>query len=309
MTSSTYVHTPINVEPDTHINAPMNAHGWCFGLIPANGSWLDDIIDWQKRQFRQAAVARRMAACWNACSQLSTEYLEQNVDHQAKPEESPTSERSRHVASVAAGIRSALSAARAAKVAPGQHADDIAVDWFADALKEKLAEQRAKGYDRWEDTIRCPTERLQAMLVDHVGKGDPVDVGNFAMMLWNRGENTTAAPVAQRPANQSVRAASEWALVMEEVARATSKFPTWPTDPLHAVAVLGEEFGELTKAVLQTTYEPHKVAEGELRMEAIQTAAMSLRFLASLGTYEFTKCLQHEQAKATSPVSPKLEQS
>ena len=36
--------------------------------------------------------------------------------------------------------------------------------------------------------------------------------------------------------------------VMAEVARATQKFPTWPTDPLHALAVLGEEFGELTKA-------------------------------------------------------------
>lgn len=78
----------------------------------------------------------------------------------------------------------------------------------------------------------------------------------------------------------------DWQLVMDEVARATRKFPTWPTDPLHAVAILGEEFGELTKAVLQTIYEPHKVREGELRTEAIQTAAMALRFLASIDRYE-----------------------
>ncbi len=84
-------------------------------------------------------------------------------------------------------------------------------------------------------------------------------------------------------------------LVLDEVERATRKFPTWPTDPLHAVAVLGEEFGELTKAVLQTSYEPHKVKEGELRTEAIQTAAMALRFVASLERYEFVKCDQHEQ--------------
>jgi hypothetical protein len=32
------------------------------------------------------------------------------------------------------------------------------------------------------------------MLADHVRKGDPVDVGNFAMMLFNRGEATTVAP-------------------------------------------------------------------------------------------------------------------
>jgi NTP pyrophosphatase (non-canonical NTP hydrolase) len=46
--------------------------------------------------------------------------------------------------------------------------------------------------------------------------------------------------------------------ITAEVARATVKFPTWPTDPLHALAVLGEEYGELTKAMLQLTYEPHK---------------------------------------------------
>ena len=35
--------------------------------------------------------------------------------------------------------------------------------------------------------------------------------------------------------------------ITAELARAVKKFPTWPTDPLHALAVLGEEFGELTK--------------------------------------------------------------
>lgn len=29
---------------------------------------------------------------------------------------------------------------------------------------------------------------LQKMLVEHVGKGDPVDVANFAMMIHQRGE-------------------------------------------------------------------------------------------------------------------------
>jgi len=62
--------------------------------------------------------------------------------------------------------------------------------------------------------------------------------------------------------------------ILKEVERATKKFPTWPTDPLHAVAVLGEEFGELTKAVLQFTYEPHKTTLDEIRVEAVQTAAM-----------------------------------
>jgi NTP pyrophosphatase (non-canonical NTP hydrolase) len=78
-----------------------------------------------------------------------------------------------------------------------------------------------------------------------------------------------------------------------EVARATAKFPTWPTDPLHALAVLGEEYGELTKAVLQHTYEPHKSTLEDVRQEAIQTAAMALRFLSSLDKYEYRQCPQH----------------
>jgi hypothetical protein len=88
----------------------------------------------------------------------------------------------------------------------------------------------------------------------------------------------------------------ELRLVMDELERATRKFPTWPDDPLHAVAILGEEFGELTKAVLQTIYEPHRMQDGELRTEAVQTAAMALRFLLSLERYGFVPSAQHRQS-------------
>lgn len=84
--------------------------------------------------------------------------------------------------------------------------------------------------------------------------------------------------------------------VMAELARATAKFPTWPTDPLHALAVLGEEFGELTKAMLQHTYEPHKgVTKQDIREEAIQTAAMALRLAMSLPVYDYRRAPQHSQ--------------
>ncbi len=98
------------------------------------------------------------------------------------------------------------------------------------------------------------------------------------------------APLASAPAGSYDEA------VIAEVARAMKKFPTWPTDPLHAVAVLGEEFGELTKAVLQLVYEPHKTSTEEVKMEAIQTAAMALRFLKSLNMYEYREGPQHLQA-------------
>jgi len=84
--------------------------------------------------------------------------------------------------------------------------------------------------------------------------------------------------------------------VQAELARATKKFPTWPTDPLHALAVLGEEFGELTKDMLQLTYEPHKTSRENVRKEAIQTAAMALRLAMSLPVYDYAPAPQHSQA-------------
>lgn len=100
------------------------------------------------------------------------------------------------------------------------------------------------------------------------------------------------APVAQGDA--LTQAARD---VLAEVERATGKFPTWPTDPLHALAVLGEEFGELTKDMLQLTYEPHKTSVENVRTEAMQTAAMALRLYMSLDRYIYQACEQHSQAK------------
>ena len=89
--------------------------------------------------------------------------------------------------------------------------------------------------------------------------------------------------------------------ITAEVARATVKFPTWPTDPLHALAVLGEEYGELNKAMLQLTYEPHKTSLEEVRTKAIQTAAMALRLAMSLERYRYAPCHQHSQSEAPTP--------
>lgn len=83
--------------------------------------------------------------------------------------------------------------------------------------------------------------------------------------------------------------------VLREIERAMDKFPTWPTDPIHAAAVVGEEFGELMKTVVEHTYEPNKSTRDDVRKEAIQTAAMALRFLMSMDRYEFVGCDQHNQ--------------
>ncbi len=67
-----------------------------------------------------------------------------------------------------------------------QHPDDLAVDAFAAAMKAKLAEKRRQGYGGWNDPARCKVEMLAQCLADHLVKGDMVDIGNFAMMLFHR---------------------------------------------------------------------------------------------------------------------------
>lgn len=117
---------------------------------------------------------------------------------------------------------------------------------------------------------------------EHPFKRQELDqISTFVCASWNVSDDDTKTVIDQ---------------VAAELERATIKFPTWPTDPLHALAVLGEEFGELTKAALQLTYEPHKSNAADVRMEAIQTAAMALRFAMSLDTYEYLPGLQHAQA-------------
>ena len=106
--------------------------------------------------------------------------------------------------------------------------------------------------------------------------------------------DAAAAPkvtLDQGPFEQSLIA------VRSELARAVAKFPTWPTDPFHALTVVGEERKELEKAVTEFTYEPHKgVTLANIRAEATQRAAMAVRFLASIDTYSFKPSDQHTQA-------------
>ena len=83
--------------------------------------------------------------------------------------------------------------------------------------------------------------------------------------------------------------------VRAEVAKATEKFPLWPTRIIDAGNVVAEGAGELSKACLQATYEKHKIADGDVQMEAIQTGAMAVRFLMSIDRYDCSEGPQHEQ--------------
>lgn len=75
--------------------------------------------------------------------------------------------------------------------------------------------------------------------------------------------------------------------VIEELEKAKAKFPLWPTDPIHAATIVGEEAGELLKACLQSCYEPGKnVTTSDIVGEATQVAAMAIRFIERLAYYE-----------------------
>lgn len=90
-----------------------------------------------------------------------------------------------------------------------QHPDDVAVSAFAEAMRAKLAKKRTDGRGGWQDKTQCTAEMLSTMLRDHAEKGDPVDVGNLAMMLHQRGERIAwsgmgAAPNEAKEADDSV---------------------------------------------------------------------------------------------------------
>lgn len=72
-----------------------------------------------------------------------------------------------------------------------RHPDDLAVDCFAAAMKEKLAKKRADGFGGWDDPEVCHIDYLAHLLAEQIHSRaviDAVDIGNFAMMIFNRGE-------------------------------------------------------------------------------------------------------------------------
>ena len=65
--------------------------------------------------------------------------------------------------------------------------------------------------------------------------------------------------------------------ILCELERAKKLHPDWPEDQVHAAAIVNEEAGELIRAVLNETY--HGTDARLSDVEAIQTAAMCIRFL------------------------------
>jgi hypothetical protein len=66
---------------------------------------------------------------------------------------------------------------------------DALVAAFASDIVRKLTRKALEGKSGWDDPD-WTTEQIEQALRDHVDKGDPVDVANFAMFLWNRQPHT-----------------------------------------------------------------------------------------------------------------------
>lgn len=68
--------------------------------------------------------------------------------------------------------------------------------------------------------------------------------------------------------------------IFTELGRAQRLHPVWPTDLIHAAAILAEESGEVVKAANNHIH--HGGSLDEVRTELVQTGAMVLRMLINL---------------------------
>lgn len=80
------------------------------------------------------------------------------------------------------------------------------VQQFAEAMKAKMHEKAMEGYGGWE---QADVGFLAKLLVDHIPKGDPVDIANFAMMLFHREGGAEALRRASVPPNDRLRELEE----------------------------------------------------------------------------------------------------
>jgi NTP pyrophosphatase (non-canonical NTP hydrolase) len=80
--------------------------------------------------------------------------------------------------------------------------------------------------------------------------------------------------------NSELDRLQKYAPIDEELKRAEKKHPNFPKDMYQQLAIVQEEAGEVTKAVLHYHYEGGRLQD--VKDELIQTAAMCMRMLNAL---------------------------
>ena len=80
--------------------------------------------------------------------------------------------------------------------------------------------------------------------------------------------------------NSELERLQKYHLIDAELKRAKKKHPDFPTDMFKQLAIMNEEAGEVTKAVLR--YHDENGSLKDVICELIQTAAMCMRMLEQL---------------------------
>ena len=80
--------------------------------------------------------------------------------------------------------------------------------------------------------------------------------------------------------NLELDSLQKYAPIEKELQRAMKKHPQYPSDIFRQLAIMQEEAGEVTMAVLHLEYERGTIEH--VREELIQTAAMCVRMLENL---------------------------
>jgi len=80
--------------------------------------------------------------------------------------------------------------------------------------------------------------------------------------------------------NSELERLRKYSKIDAELTRAEKKHPDFPSDMFRQVAIMNEEAGEVTKAVLHYHYEGGSLAD--VKEEIVQTAAMCMRMLSAL---------------------------
>lgn len=90
-------------------------------------------------------------------------------------------------------------------------------------------------------------------------------------------ENANKKLVLEMLADQPADVLGYLSIIVSAMDYACEKHPAWPEDYIHQSAIVAEEAGEMVQKALQLTYERGRLFD--IHNEAIQTAAVGLRFL------------------------------
>src|ERR1700676_3507426 len=81
------------------------------------------------------------------------------------------------------------------------HALNALVDGFGRAIKSKLYTKLMEGRSGWDDP-EWGIAQIRQSLIEHIDKGDPVDIAAFAAFWWNRITPKNAAPAPEKPGSE-----------------------------------------------------------------------------------------------------------